>query len=349
MFSVGDRHGLQRSRGVIPEQIGHAGRWGNRGQMEGCYLTNLPMIFMRRMAGHPEQQGCFEIQRDTIQPPAELMSMIWPELDKWSPEALVEVDDLAAEGFCELLRHLRVVILQDSVALREAFPAHPIWDHPVFHHAAYQSFAAQMKEHGYLNEDGSTSYTTWLVQTVPEIADSLQSIKSQVNTGFRDQKLKLDSIETKTESGARQALMQQTHDTIQYCFTNWVSGNVNFHLPMPTPPPELVAMAAATAATASTVAAATSAAAGHGAAAAAPAATATPVTVPITPLLPASAPALSPAAPPAPAPALPPSPLSSVSQSPPQDQRHAAVIGVPQTPPQYKMNRDMHTVEGLYH
>lgn len=49
--------------------------------------------------------------------------MIWPDLDKYGPETLNKVDDLAAEG-----------------------------------------------------EDGSMSYTTRMVQTVPEIVDNLQSM-----------------------------------------------------------------------------------------------------------------------------------------------------------------------------
>jgi hypothetical protein len=94
------------------------------------------------MASHPAQRGCFEIRRDAITPPDELISMIWPDLDKYGPETLNKVDDLAAEGFIALLRHLHVVILQDSIPLRKVFPEHPIWNHPVFHHAVYPSFAA---------------------------------------------------------------------------------------------------------------------------------------------------------------------------------------------------------------
>jgi hypothetical protein len=37
--------------GVLPDQIARAGRW-TRDQMEGCYLTNLLLVFM---AGHPAQ------------------------------------------------------------------------------------------------------------------------------------------------------------------------------------------------------------------------------------------------------------------------------------------------------
>ncbi|XP_044715240.1 centromere DNA-binding protein complex CBF3 subunit [Hirsutella rhossiliensis] len=52
-------------------------------QMVGCYLNSLPRKFMRTMAGHPPQAGCFEIRRAGVTPPEVLLSMIWPELDRW--------------------------------------------------------------------------------------------------------------------------------------------------------------------------------------------------------------------------------------------------------------------------
>jgi hypothetical protein len=51
--------------------------------MIGCYLNSLPREFMRIMAGHPPQMGCFEVYRASVTPPDELLSLIWPELDAW--------------------------------------------------------------------------------------------------------------------------------------------------------------------------------------------------------------------------------------------------------------------------
>ena len=67
-------------KGVSEDQIRRAGRW-NQEQMVGCYLNSLPREFMRSMAGHPSQMGCFEIRRASVTPPDELLSMIWPGLD----------------------------------------------------------------------------------------------------------------------------------------------------------------------------------------------------------------------------------------------------------------------------
>jgi hypothetical protein len=42
----------------------------------GCYLNSLPRKFMRIMAGHPLQMGCFEVYRASIAPLDELLLMI---------------------------------------------------------------------------------------------------------------------------------------------------------------------------------------------------------------------------------------------------------------------------------
>jgi hypothetical protein len=67
-------------KGVSEDQIRRAGRW-NQEQMIGCYLNSLPREFMRTMAGHPPQSGCFEIRRASVTPPDALLSLIWPDLD----------------------------------------------------------------------------------------------------------------------------------------------------------------------------------------------------------------------------------------------------------------------------
>ena len=43
-----------------------------------------------------------------------------------------DCQDLEAQGFLRLLQQLRIVLLQDSVVMRQEFPAHPIWADPIF-------------------------------------------------------------------------------------------------------------------------------------------------------------------------------------------------------------------------
>jgi len=49
--------------------------------MIDCYLNALLQKFMRIMAGHLSEMGCFEIRRAAVTPPDELLSMIWPQLN----------------------------------------------------------------------------------------------------------------------------------------------------------------------------------------------------------------------------------------------------------------------------
>jgi hypothetical protein len=46
--------------------------------MVGCYLNSLLWKFIRIIAGHPLQMGCFEVHRVGVALLDELLSIIWP-------------------------------------------------------------------------------------------------------------------------------------------------------------------------------------------------------------------------------------------------------------------------------
>ncbi|KAJ6780567.1 hypothetical protein PWT90_10658 [Aphanocladium album] len=160
-------------KGVSEEQIRRAGRW-NQEQIVGCYLSALPRKFMRVMAGHPAQPGCFEVRRANLTPPDTLLSLIWPDLDQWKGR---QVDDLATAGFIDLLLYLREVILQDSVALKPQFPASPIWNHPVFQHPEYRVYSQQLQSS--IQEAEQPSQLTILTQAIPILTEYLKSIDAK--------------------------------------------------------------------------------------------------------------------------------------------------------------------------
>jgi hypothetical protein len=166
-------------RGVSEEQIRRAGRW-NQEQMVGCYLNSLPRKFMRSMAGHPLQPGCFEIDRAAATPPDELLQLIWPELNSVQDHLRLQqgqTSDLAATGLVNLLLYLREVVLQDSIYLRDRYPDSLVWDHPVFRHAAYDAFAQRVRAH---TSDGQPpSQLALLTQAMPVLADFLQSLDAR--------------------------------------------------------------------------------------------------------------------------------------------------------------------------
>ena len=99
---------MAKLKGASKEQICCAGRW-NQEQMVGCYLNSLLQKFIRIMAGHPLQIGCFEVYRADIAPPDKLLSMIWPQLDAWKDRfgpQKGQINDLAAIGLTNLLFYL---------------------------------------------------------------------------------------------------------------------------------------------------------------------------------------------------------------------------------------------------
>jgi hypothetical protein len=82
-------------------------------------LTTLPRAFMRGIANFdPEWASSYFLPRETIQPPALLLSKIWPDINRWQavhlerPDASERVKpNLVARGFLELLQRLRSVFL----------------------------------------------------------------------------------------------------------------------------------------------------------------------------------------------------------------------------------------------
>jgi hypothetical protein len=195
-------------KGVSEDQIRRAGRW-NQEQMIGCYLNALPRKYMRMMAGHPQQKGCFEIRRAGATPPNSLLSMIWPQLDRWKGRfglAPGQTNDLAAMGFTNLLLYLREVILQDSVVLMKQFPESLVWSHPVFQHTEYQQFAQEVSTL-VQQEVERPSQLDLLVQAVPVLANYLQSIEGRI----ADLKTSLQtSLKTELQATEKQRIESQT-------------------------------------------------------------------------------------------------------------------------------------------
>jgi hypothetical protein len=84
-------------------------------------------------------QNNFFLPRD-INVPDSLLSKISPLLkryqDAWSAKA-PRNQDLATAGFLELLKYLRIVLLQDSILMIDLYPNLKIWKTPVFQGEEY--------------------------------------------------------------------------------------------------------------------------------------------------------------------------------------------------------------------
>ena len=86
---------------------------------------------MRGLAGFlPAQAGHYWLHRSGVDPPDDLVQLVWPWRDvwlRWINDNELEEANMAVQGFLHLLGELRTTFLQDSILLRYHHPYHPIW------------------------------------------------------------------------------------------------------------------------------------------------------------------------------------------------------------------------------
>ncbi|KAJ5110851.1 short-chain dehydrogenase [Penicillium argentinense] len=181
--------------GVEENKIRRAGQW-NQDALTNCYLTHLPRKFLRSMAGfQPDAIGNYYLPRAKIQPPDSLVRALWPWIDQWlawfqsndptneppsgaTSQEQEDRDDMAAQGFLQLLNQLRIILLQDSVLLQAQFPRHSMWDDPIFAREDYTAFAEQIRQSLLCTE---TPQEIQLRQTLPIIADRLSVLQKDIH------------------------------------------------------------------------------------------------------------------------------------------------------------------------
>jgi hypothetical protein len=153
--------------------------------MTGCYLTSLPLEFMRAVADFdPEWAGCYYIPRGTVKPLPSLLARIWPELDRWkeafdrpSVSTISVEPNKAAGAFLELLEWLREVLLQDAVFLIQEYPDHPVFHDPVFSSPEFAAFASRVRET--CQETHEDSHAIAIQKAVPAVAEKLRDVSTQ--------------------------------------------------------------------------------------------------------------------------------------------------------------------------
>lgn len=113
--------------------------------MSRIYLSSIPREYIRKVVGHPNE-GHYFVDRAQIQPPASLLSKVFPlvERDLGLYNDGTYESSLSGQGFLRLLRYLKTVFLQDSVILREQWPEHPNFQDPLFKTEEYQTLAAEV-------------------------------------------------------------------------------------------------------------------------------------------------------------------------------------------------------------
>jgi hypothetical protein len=101
---------------------------------------------MRLLAGFSPDRRSFFLERAALLLPESLQLEVFPFVETYMASYTKQsAPHVATGGFLNLLAHLRVVILQDAVLLRDLHPAHKLWPHPVFSSGAFTDFARSLK------------------------------------------------------------------------------------------------------------------------------------------------------------------------------------------------------------
>lgn len=190
--------------GASEDSIRRSGRW-EQSAIARCYLSRLPRETMRVHAGFPKDMGSFWIARD-IEVPEPLLNLVFPEAREWQSKHLcddpgVEMN-IAAGGFLNLLMQLRSIVIQDAVLLKQDFPDHFLFQHPIFSTQAFKDYEQTMQE---VLQTQETPHDLLLKRAFPVIAEGMKN-------GFDCVNQRIDRVDAackkagKEHSGIMQAL-----------------------------------------------------------------------------------------------------------------------------------------------
>jgi hypothetical protein len=158
--------------------------------MVDAYLSHLPKKFMRRVAGFTNDNGGYFLPRAQVAPPPELLQKIWPWVEEWEErfrkrssrktweEGGLDEDDVAGQGFLTLLRHLRVVLLQDLAVLQPDYPDLPFFQHEVFSMPSWIPYSEVVRA-AVLDPEYSRSLL--LEQVVPEVSHAVYNTRDSLH------------------------------------------------------------------------------------------------------------------------------------------------------------------------
>jgi hypothetical protein len=163
------------------------------------------------LAGFDSKFNSYFLPRATIDPPMRLQKKVFPKLNKWLKKIEDNNDDIDKSGsfmnFVEALKWFRIVILQDSVFLKEKFPDSCLWDHTLFEDAEYIEFAESVRN---ACQEASDPASQSILTIAPQIA-------SMMNTKFAQSDQKTDILREEVVK-VRETLMEiqtQTNDILQ--------------------------------------------------------------------------------------------------------------------------------------
>jgi hypothetical protein len=226
------------THGTSLAQISQAGRW-NQSVLCQAYLTHLPREFMRVVAGFSTSSGDYFLARAAHEPPHALQKQLWPWIEEWEPrfeararrcswaQGGLDEDDLAADGFLKLLRHLRIVLLQDLAVLQPRYPALPFFAHAPFYGPEWDDFASLVQA----DAAGPSEPQSLLLQrALPELSSVLQSSREAI---LQNSQRLTARLEDKLQ-GLQSSLDALLHGQVPVTFTGYFSTG-----PAPAPAPAI--------------------------------------------------------------------------------------------------------------
>lgn len=202
--------------GASEDAIRRHGRWATSDAMSRFYLGSIAREAVRVLAGFKVEKGYFYLERASIVPPQDLLKEIFPTV-RPTLEAMLQSNRTKSAietiGFLRLMDYLKLVILQDSVLLKDAFPNCPLWSYKPFNTEAYQTFYAEAK--ATLAKETSP-FDLRVRSVLPIVHDQMQNLANAITGANRELRSWLADIDkTLAElTQAQQNMPQNVHNSV---------------------------------------------------------------------------------------------------------------------------------------
>ncbi|KAG2204514.1 hypothetical protein INT46_000267 [Mucor plumbeus] len=161
---------------VAGDQQRRFGRWGTD-RMVGCYVSSLPVEAMKSLAGFSGRNVNYFLIRSSVIPPMSLQVLVFPDIEYWQDKFKNNdgvQEDIVGPKFLLLLSYLRVVFLEDSVALKKDHLDYYLWSCSLFQTELYKNFEQQL--FSTLQEEEILFNPSQMMQTaMPELVSTLES------------------------------------------------------------------------------------------------------------------------------------------------------------------------------
>ena len=174
--------------GTTEDQLPRHDQW-NMQIIEACYLASLPRTSMRIINGFPGEKGQFWIPRANVSPPESLQRKVFPKVDELlSPVQAGEVqagevcqNSNSAQAFCQLLKNMREIFLQDVVMFRVDNGSHPFFNHKLFRDPEFLAFERAMLATCQIAQEPADMQ---LQRAMPIVSQQLQIIGAKMDSNL---------------------------------------------------------------------------------------------------------------------------------------------------------------------